>query len=391
MRANVPARADGVPWYRRDVSANVSTQRRQEILVQAGLMLASELPLPALLQRIVELAAELGGARYAALGVLSPEGEEIQEFLTVGVSDEDRARIGPIPHGRGILGALITDARPLRLPRLQDDPRSVGFPANHPPMTSFLGVPVAVRGKVFGNLYLTEKIGAQQFTDVDEDALVKLAAQVGVAIEFTRAQEELRRLALLTDRERIAKELHDDVIQSLFAEGMALQSALSFVGDPVAMTKRLEDSIENIDRVIRDLRNYIFGLRPGVAADRQLDRSLRDLAKGFATNVPVDVHTDDEAVAQLGNRAADVLQFAREAISNAVRHSGGTHVQVSLVALGDHALLEISDDGVGFEQGAEGKGDGLLNLRARAEALGGELEIESAREVGTWVRVRIPI
>lgn len=355
-------------------------------------MLASELPLHALLQRIVELAAELAGARYAALGVLSAEGQIIQAFLTVGVTDQERERIGPIPHGRGLLGVLIDDARPLRLPRLQDDLRSFGFPPNHPPMTSFLGVPVAVRGKVFGNLYLTNKIGASEFTAGDEDALVKLAAQAGIAIEFTRAQEELRRLALMHDRERIAKELHDDVIQSLFAEGMALQAALGVVNDPAVVTQRLEASIENIDRVIRDLRGYIFGLRPGIAADRELDRSLRDLANAFAASLSVDVHTDDNAVAQLGNKAADIVQFAREAISNAARHSKGTHVQVSLVALGDHALLEVSDDGEGFDQArVAGTGHGLANLRARAEALGGECEIESEEGAGTWVRLRIPL
>jgi signal transduction histidine kinase len=375
------------------VNADISVFRRQEILVQAALMLASELPLPALLQRIVELSAEIGGARYAALGVLSPEGEVIQEFLTVGVTDEARRKIGPIPHGRGILGALITDARPLRLPRIQDDPRSVGFPPNHPPMTSFLGVPLAVRGKVFGNLYLTEKVGADEFTEDDEDALVKLAAQAGIAIEFTRAQEELRRLALLQDRERIAKELHDDVIQSLFAEGMALQAALGVVNDPAAVTSRLEASIEHIDRVIRDLRNYIFALRPGIAADRQLDRSLRDLARDFASSgIHIEVTTDDLAVSHLAARAADVVQLAREAISNAVRHSGGTRVNVSLSALGDHALLEVSDDGNGFDPAARaGVGHGLANLRERAATVGGELEIESEPDIGTWVRVRIPL
>jgi len=356
-------------------------------------MLASELPLDDLLQRIVELAAEIGGARYAALGVLAPDGELIQEFLTVGVTTEERERIGPLPHGRGILGALITDARPLRLPRIQDDPRSVGFPANHPPMESFLGAPIAMRGKVFGNLYLTQKIGADEFTDADEDALVKLAAQVGLAIEYTRAREELRRLALVEDRERIAKELHDDVIQSLFAEGMALQAALGVVNDPDAIRSRLEASIEHIDRVIRDLRNYIFALRPGAVADRQLDRSLRDLAKDFASyGMSVEVDTDETAVSHLAGRATDVLQFAREAISNAVRHSGGTGVLVSLLAAGDAALLEIADDGSGFDVAhSANAGLGLSNLRARAEALGGELDIESEAGIGSWIRVRIPL
>ena len=375
------------------MNADVSPLRRQEILVQAALMLASELPLPALLQRIVELAAEIGGARYAALGVLSSDGEVIREFLTVGVTEAERERIGPLPHGRGILGALISDARPLRLARIQQDPRSVGFPPDHPPMTSFLGVPIAVRGKVFGNLYLTEKIAAEEFTAEDEDALVKLAAQAGIAIEFTRAQEMLRRLALAEDRERIAKELHDDVIQSLFAEGMALQAALGMVNDPSAITARLESSIEHIDRVIRDLRNYIFALQPGAAADRQLDRSLRDLAGDFASSgMRIDVHTDDLVVSLLAGKTQDIVQFAREAISNAVRHSEAKQVNVSLLASGDAALLEVSDDGIGFDvEHAEGRGHGLANLRARAEALGGEPEIESQPNAGTWVRVRIPL
>ena len=356
-------------------------------------MLASELSLPALLQRIVELAAELAGARYAALGVLSPDGELIDEFLTIGLSDAERDRIGPLPHGGGLLGALIKEARPLRLRRIQDDPRSVGFPPNHPPMTSFLGVPVAVRGKVFGNLYLTEKIAGDEFAQEDQDALVTLASQAGIAIGYTRAQDELRRLTVLQDRERIAKELHDDVIQSLFAEGMALQSALAVVSDPAAVQNRLESAIENIDRVIRDLRNYIFALRPGTAADRQLDRSLRDLAKDFGSSgARVEVDTDENAVSQLAARSADVIQVAREAISNAVRHSGGHHIHVTLYSLGDHALLEIADDGKGFDAEMEaGKGHGLSNLKARAEALRGELEIESEPDSGTWVRLRIPM
>jgi signal transduction histidine kinase len=375
------------------VETESATLRRQEILVNAGLMLASELSLPAVLQRIVGMAAELAGARYAALGVVSSAGD-IEQFVTHGISDEERARIGPLPHGRGILGALITDARPLRLRRIQDDPRSVGFPPDHPSMTSFLGVPVAVRGNVFGNLYLTEKIGADEFTKDDEDAIVKLASQAGVAIELTRAQEELHRLALIEDRERIAKELHDDVIQSLFAEGMALQAALSMLDDPKALETRLNQSVENIDRVIRDLRNYIFGLRPGVAADHQLDRALRDLAAGFAegAGASIEVETDPEAVSRLAGRVPDIVQSAREAISNAVRHSGGDQISVTLNLAGDAAILEVIDNGKGFDpERAAGRGHGLANLQARAAALAGELEIESEPGRGTWLRIRIPL
>jgi two-component system sensor histidine kinase DevS len=164
---------------------------RYERLLEAGVALAAELSLPAALQRIVQLAAELTDARYGALGVVGRDGV-ITEFITTGVSDAERAAIDHIPVGRGILGVLIDDARPLRLHDLADDPRSVGFPANHPPMRSFLGAPVTARGRVYGNLYLTEKRDGEDFDADDERALVLLATQAGVAIENAHLYEEAR-------------------------------------------------------------------------------------------------------------------------------------------------------------------------------------------------------
>ncbi|MGH7191724.1 MAG: GAF domain-containing protein, partial [Acetobacteraceae bacterium] len=161
-------------------------------LLEAGMLLASEVSLPAVLQRLVEIAVEMTQARYGALGVIGAGGA-IAEFITVGLSDEERAAIGPIPRGRGILGALIQDPRPLRLARLQDDPRSVGFPAHHPAMTTFLGSPVRARGQVFGNLYLTEKRGDSSFDGRDEAAVLTLAAQAGVAIANAQTYRELQR------------------------------------------------------------------------------------------------------------------------------------------------------------------------------------------------------
>src|ERR687887_1263153 len=166
-------------------------RRRDERLLEAGLILSSELSLPTILQRIVELAAEITGARYGALGVLGRDGR-ITEFITTGMSQAERAAIGHIPVGRGILGVLIDEAAPLRLRDIADDPRSVGFPPAHPPMRSFLGAPVTARGRVFGNIYLTEKQGAGEFDADDEHALVVLAAQAGVAVENARLYEEAR-------------------------------------------------------------------------------------------------------------------------------------------------------------------------------------------------------
>ena len=368
-----------------------NAERRQKALVSAGLALASELSLPALLQRIVELAREVSGARYGALGVLGSDGF-LSDFLTDGITPEQRSEIGNLPHGGGILGVLIRDAKPLRLARISDDPRSVGFPPNHPPMTSFLGVPVAVRGSVFGNLYLTEKQGAPEFDQDDEEAVVTLAAQAAVAIENARLHAEVRRLAVVDERERIAKELHDDIIQSLFAEGMALQAARAVVDDPNAIDARLGHAVDNIDRVIRDLRNYVFGLRPGAAADTHLDVALRDLASGFAEGSAVAISVDVEPIAAslLAGVAPDVIQLAREALSNAVRHSGGDRIVLSLRHGEGRSMLRIEDNGKGFDvEGSRSSGHGLGNLVARATDLEGSCSIESD-ERGTRVVVTIP-
>jgi len=533
---------------------------RNEMLLEAGLALSSELSLDAVLQRIVELAVEVTDASYGALGVLGVDGR-IYDFITTGITEEQRYRIGHLPIGRGVLGVLIEEPHPLRLPDVGRHPRSVGFPPNHPPMKSFLGAPVTAKGRVFGNVYLTEKQGAKEFDEEDEKALVVLATQAGVAIEnarlyeearqrekrldafgeiaaqtlegvdpgevlklvarrarelagadlaaiatpdpdggglvlsvtdgaradelhgmafpadqsisgeviqtgrpvvlsdastdqrayqpmvrtgelgpamfvplsaagsplgtlavanraggrlfeddeltlvetfarqasvaleFARVQGELRRLAVLEDRERIAKELHDGAIQSLFAMGMGLQVAAQLSGDP-EMERRLEGAAEEVDRVIRDLRNYIFGLRPGILADRQLDQALHHLAEEFEgkAGVTTVVDVDGDVAAELASRAGDVVQLAREALSNVGRHASAATCRLSLIRRNGMALLEVDDDGLGFDATATaGTGQGLRNLRDRAASLGGEFSIDSVQGQGTTVRISIPI
>jgi signal transduction histidine kinase len=371
---------------------------RNALLIEAGLALASELDLDAVLERIVELAVEITGAHYGALGVLGEDTPRIERFITTGVDDEQRAAIGHLPVGEGILGLLIRERRPMRIPDIAADPRAYGFPPNHPPMHSFLGAPVLARGQVFGNLYLTEKQGATEFTDDDEAALVVLATQAGVAIENARlyadaqlAQRELARLGLLDERERIAKELHDGVIQSLFAVGMSLQGTAAMAADG-EITRRLEGAVEEIDRAIRDLRNYIFGLRPGILADRQLDQALQELGRGFAdrSGVLVVVDVDETVAAELAGVAPDVIQVTREALSNVGRHAQATSVRVTLRRTDAVAELVIDDDGVGFIEG-ETEGMGLANLRARVAATGGNLTVESVLGEGTTLRARWPL
>jgi signal transduction histidine kinase len=171
------------------VDALSVTEGRLRALFAAGLAVTSELSLDALLRRIVEVAAELTGARYAALGVIDASGSELEQFITHGIGDDLRAEIGDLPRGRGVLGALIRDARHLRLDDLHADPRSVGFPPGHPPMRSFLGVPIMLRGVAYGNLYLTEKQGSEDFTDEDQELVTLLAGQAAVAIENARLYE----------------------------------------------------------------------------------------------------------------------------------------------------------------------------------------------------------
>jgi signal transduction histidine kinase len=372
------------------------------MLIQAGLALASELDLDAVLQRIVELAVQITDARYGALGVLGPDGTEeirIVRFVTVGVTPEERAAIGDPPTGHGVLGLLIEDARPIRIDDLGADPRSSGFPANHPPMRSFLGVPVKALGRVFGNLYLTEKRGGAPFDEEDEEAAVVLATQAGVAIENARlyaemehAQTELRRLEVLEERERIAKELHDGVIQALFAVGMGLQGAASMATEP-DLAQRLENAAGDVDRTIRDLRNYIFGLRPGILADRQLDQAIHELCREFESRSGVLTVADVDAgvAAELASVASDVVQLIRESLSNVGRHASATTCRVSLRRDDGGAILEVDDDGVGFDAELVSEGMGLANLRARVLDMGGAFAIRSVSAEGTTVIARLPV
>ena len=360
--------------------------------------LASEHSLDAVLQRIIELAVDLTDARYGALGVLTPDGRSIEDFITVGITSEERAALGDPPSGHGLLGALIHEARTLRIPDIAADPRSVGFPPNHPPMTSLLGARIAGRGTVFGNIYLTDKQGAEMFDEEDERVLVVLATQAAIAVENARLVDEterksreLQRLQVLEERERIGKELHDGVIQSLFAVGMNLQGLASTSSDE-GIAARLEGAVEDVDRAIRDLRNYIFGLRPGILADRQLDQALKEMATEFGSRsgVVTVVDVDGEAAAQLASRAGDVVQLAREALSNVGRHAEATTCRVSLRRGGGGFVLEVDDDGRGFDVDAASRGMGLPNLRERAESLGGTLEVATTPGEGTTVRATLP-
>jgi len=374
------------------MAGDVAGPRSLRQLLSAVLMIGSDLDLPSMLLRIAEAAVDLVDARYGALGVLNEQKTGLAEFITVGFDDDTRAKVGSLPKGLGILGLLITDAKPIRLVDLKDHPASAGFPPNHPPMTTFLGVPIRVRGEVFGNLYLTDKTSGEVFTDVDEELVLGLASAAGVAIENARASQQAQRLHLLEDQERIARDLHDTVIQRLFATGLSLQGALRFVSDDQAR-HRVESAIDDLDETVRHIRTVIFDIGRATESKPGVRTRVLDLTREAGRVLGFDPHvTFDGAIdAAVSDPIADELVATlREALSNVARHAHATHVEVQLAVSSDVRLVVV-DDGVGLA-GSAAHGDGLGNMRTRAERLNGTFVIERARpDGGTRVEWTVPI
>jgi two-component system, NarL family, sensor histidine kinase DevS len=230
----------------------LESQDRVHRLLDAVVTVASDLSLPDVLRRIVQSSIDLVGARYAAMGVLAPEGISLQEFIYIGIDDQQHEIIGDLPHGKGILGLLIKHPEPIRIPDLHKHPQSYGFPPNHPPMNSFLGVPVLVRGAVFGNLYLTEKKGADEFTEEDQTVVIALAAAAGIAIENARlfAQSQQRETWL-----RASNDLTGALLAGQGATGalkMVAQGAAQVSGAPLVAIALPDDSGELLEFEVVD-------------------------------------------------------------------------------------------------------------------------------------------
>lgn len=377
-----------VPFHR--ISDPVKLQR----LMQAVLMIEADLELPVLLTHLVEEARTLVDARYGALGVLNEQGTALDEFITVGLSDAEENAVGPRPTGRGILGLLIVEPEPLRLADLTAHPDSYGVPANHPPMTSFLGVPVQVRGSVYGNLYLTDKQDGNPFTDEDQAAVMALALAAGIAIENARLHDRVRNLTLVEDRDRIARDLHDTVIQRLFALGLSLQGTARMANRP-DLTARIEGAVAELDEVIRQLRSAIFDLETA-PEDTGVRRSILDLAQELGPVVGSTVRVSFEGpvdAAVLPRVAEHLVACLREALTNVGKHARATIVSVLISVADDELCLTVTDNGVGLSgsgESGEGGGHGLRNLRNRAEKFDGTLEVTVPEGGGTRLVWRVP-
>lgn len=365
-------------------------------LVEAGIALTSELSLDVILQKLVDVARRQVSARYGALSVLDDEGR-ITQFVTSGISDDERARIGHIPVGKGLLGVLLHEGTGLRLADIGGDPRSVGFPPNHPPMKSLLGVPVVSRGRVIGNLYLTDKEGETPFGDRDEEIVRLLSTQAAAAIETSRLQGSLESLARLEERERIAMDLHDGVIQTVYAVALQLEDAVDRVtSDAEEVRPTLDGAIENLHQVIKDIRSYIFDLRAQVSQVDDLPGAIRELAETLRVNTLMDVQVEIVMPPQhplQQNEAIGLFHIAQEALNNVSKHSGATAVSVRLTAGGRGVSLEVEDSGKGFDSRGRASAEkhGLRNMKDRARSMGARLSIDSEAGRGTVVRVALPL
>jgi len=348
------------------------------------------------LQLIVDRVRALVDAEYAALGIATRDGM-LERFITAGIDTQGRRLIGHPPIGRGLLGLIIREGRTYRIPDIAAHPDSFGFPPNHPPMQSFLGVPVTAKGVPVGNLYLTDKRGAAEFSEADERLVETFALHAGIAIDNARLHAQAQRVAVADERGRIGRDLHDGIIQSLYAVSLSLEDVPALIeeGAPQDAARRVDRAIDSLHLAIRDIRNFIYGLRPEAVDGGEVVAAIAALAEEAREGGLVDVVATLDPAADPGlseEAGVELLSLVREALSNAVRHAKARRIELLLVAVGTDTVLEIVDDGVGFDPLAAAKEGhhGLLNMHVRAQTIGGRLEIESGPGAGTRIRVTLP-
>jgi nitrate/nitrite-specific signal transduction histidine kinase len=367
-------------------------------LVEATRIIAEIQDVETVLQLIVESVRDLVGAEYAALGIVDWSGQ-IERFITVGVTPGERARIGSPPRGHGLLGLIIRERHSYRIPDIAAHPDSFGFPPNHPAMGSFLGVPVVTRGRPVGNLYLTNKRESSEFSESDQLLVEMFALRAAIAIENARLHEQVQQLVVVEERERIARDLHDGIIQAIYGVSLSLEDVPSMMADePAEATARVDRAIDSLNLTVREIRNFILGLRSELLHGADLIAGLATLANEFsatgASEIELDLAVDPEIAASipLGHRV-QLLQMTREALSNAARHARARQTRIAGRVEDGLLVLRVEDDGVGFDPSAARPAGhlGLANLHERAAAFGGSVSIVSSPGTGTIVTVKIPI
>jgi len=365
-----------------------------EAMSDAVLAIAAEHSVERVLRRLVQAARELAGARYAALGI--PDGEgNFAQFVTAGMTDEEVAAMGPLPRTHGLLGAMLESPAPFRTDDIRRDPRFRGWwPSRHPSMASFLGVPITARSGVLGAFYLTDKEDAPAFSGDDERLIVMLAAHAAIAIENARLLERARELSVIEERNRLARDLHDSVVQKLFGVVLTAQSAAALLERSPADARAEVERVAGLaQEAIGELRSLVFQLRPAAI-------EVEGLAAALAKHVDVlgRVHRLPIALEHSGDPRLrpgvdeELFKIAQEALHNALRHAAAEHVRVRLDERPEAVALSVADDGRGFDPDApalRSRSLGLTSMEERAEALGGALRIASAPGAGTTIDLEL--
>lgn len=377
-------------------------QQNQELLAlhQAGLAITGEMDIQAVLQKVVDGARDLVGARYGALTLLSEIGG-VETFLTSGMTPEEVARMGPPPTSDGLFLVVLQEGRPLRMADLTQDRRSVGFPANHPAMQSLLAVPIRSHGRVLGSLYVTEKAGTPEFDASDQDRLERFATQAAIAIERARLLRRVQVLAVTEERERIAREMHDSLAQVLGYVNTKAQATQALL--EAEQIERAAVQIGQLAQAAReayaDVRENILGLRTSPGPERTLVDTLRDYVQRWQDQSGIAVELDAASVPADDLRFSplaeiQMLRIIQEALANVRKHAGASVVQVIISETDGWIVACVVDNGVGFDPAMIGRSDfprfGLATMRERAEAVGGTLAIDSYPDQGTRVSIHMP-
>ena len=398
---------------------------RVRVLLDLAVDLAGEHEVAGVLQRIAESAAEVADARYAALGVYDDDGN-LTTFAHHGIDAETAAKIGDLPSGRGLLGEIVVADSPTRLDDLGADPRSCGFPPHHPPMRSFLGAPIARRGRRYGSLYMTEKRGGGPFDAEDEALVMALAAFAVGAIESAelvasergraeaiarqvaaeereRARREL--LAAVIDaqeaeRGRVSRDLHDDIGQALTSVLLGLRlmnvSADAPDFDLDEGSRQVDEMRELVADALRRTRQLAFELRPTVLDDLGLAPALQRLVEDVTARTQLSVDAAVDGIPEHGGIppevATVVYRVVQEALTNVVRHAAASGASVAVTISSNRLRAVVEDDGAGFDTARPTDGHlGLEGMRERAELVGGALQVISTVGAGTTIVLQVPL
>ncbi|MBV8202386.1 MAG: GAF domain-containing sensor histidine kinase, partial [Acidobacteria bacterium] len=363
----------------------------------AALDIYRELALEAVLQKVVDQARQLVGARYGALSVIN-EHDQIDSFITAGIDAAQRARIGPPPQGRGLLGVALREGQRLRSSDIGSDPRSVGFPPNHPPMRSLVAVPIVCESLFRGNLYLAEKLGEETFSADDEETLARFATSAAITIDHAYLHRQQAALAVAEERLRIAHEMHDGLAQVLAYVNTKAQAVREFLraGRSDEAARQLDQLAAAAREVYSDVRESIIGLRSAADADWRLVEALDEYVaswkgeSGVACQLRVDRNLRFPPAVEL-----QLLRIVQEALANVRKHAQARHVEVELQVRDHTLLLTVADDGVGFNPADLGRSEfprfGLATMRERAESIGGKLAVGPPPTGGTLIKLELPV